>query len=279
MKASRRAAVDGSRFGAPATLRSFAVALFAALLTTLSLLGVVALRMARRVVTPAARVPDTHIVDIDVPAQTITLARTPDTELPGRYGLFTHGSTDYLKVGTVLSSDAHTVKRKLLTQVTGASTLASEAAFSGWYYERPDELHLPFTIEHVHAALGTCPAWLFPAATPDDAAAETWVIQIHGRGTTGRSACAPSPSSTGSASPLSWCRTATTVRRRARAPEPTRWARRSGVTSTPPSAGHAATVRAASCSWAGRWAERSPSRSPSAQRIASSSPESSSIRR
>ncbi|WP_312676250.1 alpha/beta fold hydrolase [Microbacterium sp.] len=185
MKASRRAAVDGSRFGAPATLRSFAVALLTALLTTLSLLGVVALRMARRVVTPAARVPDTHIVDIDVPAQTITLARTPDTELPGRYGLFTHGSTDYLKVGTVLSSDAHTVKRKLLTQVTGASTFSSEAAFSGWYYERPEELHLPFTVEHVHAALGTCPAWLFPTPdSSDDAAAETWVIQIHGRGTT-----------------------------------------------------------------------------------------------
>ncbi|MGB4778027.1 alpha/beta hydrolase family protein [Microbacterium sp.] len=182
MKASRRAAVDGSRFGALLMLRSLAVALSAALLTTVSLLAVVAIRLARRVVTPASRAADTRIVDIDVPAQTITLARTPDTELPGRYGLFTRGTADYLKVGSVLASDANTVKRKLLTQVTGAASLSADAAFSGWYYERPEELHLPFTLEHVPSAVGTCPAWLFPA---DDAVTEPiWVIQIHGRGTT-----------------------------------------------------------------------------------------------
>ncbi|QOC25555.1 alpha/beta fold hydrolase [Microbacterium hominis] len=184
MKAPRRAAFGASRIGPAATLRMLALALAAALFAVVAMAAGVALRMARRVVTPSGRVPDTRIVDIDVPAQTITLARTADTVLPGRYGLFTTGSADYLKVGSVLSSDETTVKRKLLTQVSGQSTLAPAAAFSGWYYQRPEELHLPFTTEHVHAAIGPCPAWLFPAEPTRDLDDETWVIQIHGRGTT-----------------------------------------------------------------------------------------------
>lgn len=183
MKASRRAVAGGSQFGRPETVRALALALASLLFAASSLLALVVLKMARRVVTPSARATDTRILDVDVAAQTITLGRTPDTMLPGRYGLFTSGSTDYLKVGSVLSSDARSVKRKLLTQVTGEADLAAEAAFSGWYYERPEELHLPFTLEHVHAAIGTCPAWLFPAAVESDENA-TWVIQIHGRGTT-----------------------------------------------------------------------------------------------
>lgn len=184
MKAPRRAALGASRIGAPATLRMLALSLAAALMATAAMAFAVALRMARRVVTPSRRLPDTRIVDIDVPAQTITLARTPDTVLPGRYGLFTTGSADYLKVGSVLASDGETVKRKLLTHVGGESSLAADAAFSGWYYERPEELHLPFTHEHVPAAIGACPAWLFPAEPRSDVEDETWVIQIHGRGTT-----------------------------------------------------------------------------------------------
>ncbi|HYP73134.1 MAG TPA: alpha/beta fold hydrolase, partial [Microbacterium sp.] len=105
------------------------------------------------------------------------------TELPGRYGLFTTGATDYVKIGSVLSADASSVKRKLLTEVGGGMSLAAEAAFSGWYFRRPEELHLPFTTEHVHTAVGSCPAWLFPAG-PDGDPGDTWVIQIHGRGTT-----------------------------------------------------------------------------------------------
>lgn len=184
MKAPRRAAFGASRIGSAATLRMLSLGLAAALFAASAMASAVALRMARRVVTPSRRIPDTRIVDIDVPAQTITLARTADTVLPGRYGLFTSGSTDYLKVGSVLSSDETTVKRKLLTQVSGQSTLEPAAAFSGWYYERPEELHLPFTAEHVPAAIGPCPAWLFPAAPGGDLEEETWVIQIHGRGTT-----------------------------------------------------------------------------------------------
>jgi alpha-beta hydrolase superfamily lysophospholipase len=180
MMPSRRAAGPSAR----TVLSSLAVALGAALAGVLTMMGFVTVRMARRVVTPAGRRPDTRIVDVDVAAQTITLARTADTELPGRYGLFTTGTAPYVKLGSVLSMDSATVKRKLLTEVDGAAQLSADAAFSGWYHHSPAELHLPYTAELVPAAVGPCPAWIFPAEESSD----TWVIQIHGRGTT-RSEC------------------------------------------------------------------------------------------
>ena len=199
MKASRRAVAPDARtaprgrtaahvgIGKAVALRTVlgatAVGLASALVAVTAGLAFVTVRVARRVVMPARRAPDTRILDVDVAAQTITLGRTPDTALPGRYGLFTTGATDYLKIGSVLASDAGTVKRKLLTEVEGDMHLAPEAAFSGWYFHQPEELHLPFTQEYVPSPLGPCPAWLFPAET-DGETSDHWVIQIHGRGTT-----------------------------------------------------------------------------------------------
>lgn len=188
MLASRRAAVRGAsparsaRPPAPALVAGLRVALTVlslALAAVLALLAAGSLRMARRVVTPAARVPDTRILSLDTAAQTITLSRTPDTELPGRYGLFTTGTSDYVKLGSVLSEDATSVTRKLLTHVGSDARLTPAAAFSGWYYDRPEQLHLPFTPELIGSTVGPCPAWLFPAGEGG-----TWVIQVHGRGTT-----------------------------------------------------------------------------------------------
>ena len=138
----------------------------------------VAGRLARRVVTPAARVADTRILSLDTAAQTITLTRTEDTSLPGRYGLFTSGSASYLKLGTVLSESETAVTRKLLTHIDVDAELDADAAFSGWYFDRPEQLQLPFTNEVIGTSLGPCPAWLFPAADDNG----RWVIQIHGRG-------------------------------------------------------------------------------------------------
>ena len=196
MVSSRRAAWDGARSypggpkalpprrarrtpalvaGAKAALTVLSVAL-AAVLGALAAGSVV---MARKVVTPARRQADTRILALDTAAQTITLSRTLDTELPGRYGLFTSGTSDYIKLGSVLSEDASSVKRKLLTHIPADASLDPEAAFSGWYYDHPEQLHLPFTPELIGSTVGPCPAWLFPAGEGD-----TWVIQVHGRGTT-----------------------------------------------------------------------------------------------
>jgi len=133
---------------------------------------------ARRVVTPIARRNDTHILKIDTGAQTIELSRTPDTELPGRYGLFTTGTYGYVKLGAVLSADRTSVRRKLLTQIEPGAQVDRDAAFSGWYYMTPSELHLPWESVLIGSPAGPCPAWLFPAES------STWVIQVHGRGAT-----------------------------------------------------------------------------------------------
>ncbi|MCD2169857.1 alpha/beta fold hydrolase [Microbacterium sp. JC 701] len=180
MNAPRRAA--GSR-ASRRTTTGLGIALSALSVTlaaSAAALGAVSLRVARTVVRPAGRRPDTRIVRLDAAAQTITLARTPDTSLPGRYGLFTVGSADYLRLGSIVGSDESTVTRKLLTHVPADGDLAAEAAFSGWYFDKPEQLHLPVEEVDIDTPVGACPAWLFPAASATD----VWVVQVHGRGTT-----------------------------------------------------------------------------------------------
>lgn len=176
---SRRAAMRGASPSLLLGIRAALTVISVALAGVLSAMAVASIHMARRVVTPAVRLPDTRILSLDTAAQTITLSRTPDTGLPGRYGLFTSGTADYVKLGSVLSETETSVKRKLLTHVPADARLAPDAAFSGWYYDRPEQLHLPFTPELIGSVVGPCPAWLFPAGEGD-----VWVIQIHGRGTT-----------------------------------------------------------------------------------------------
>lgn len=180
MNGPRRAAGPRATQRHATGIRITLAALGAALAVSSTALGAVSLRVARTVVRPAGRVPDTRIVGIDPAAQTITLARTPDTQLPGRYGLFTVGSVDYLRLGSVVGGDDDTVTRKLLTHVASDGDLAPEAAFSGWYYDRPEQLHRPFQTLDIDTGVGPCPAWEFPSTAPTD----VWVIQVHGRGTT-----------------------------------------------------------------------------------------------
>ncbi|MFJ2369891.1 alpha/beta hydrolase family protein [Microbacterium sp. NPDC087665] len=134
--------------------------------------------VARRVVTPARSGPNAKIIAVDTGAQTIELERTLDTELPGRYGLFTTGTYGYVKLGAVLSADADTVRRKLLTQIDPGARVDRAAGFSGWYYATPAELHLRWENILIGSQSGPCPAWFFPGES------STWVIQVHGRGTT-----------------------------------------------------------------------------------------------
>lgn len=158
-------------FAVPAAIAAGAAAGAAAVLAT-----------ARRVVMPSVRRNDTQILAVDTGAQTIELSRTPDTELPGRYGLFTTGTYGYVKLGAVLSADATSVRRKLLTQIEPGARVERDAAFSGWYHQSPSELHLPWESVLIGSPAGPCPAWLFSADS------STWVIQVHGRGTL-RSEC------------------------------------------------------------------------------------------
>lgn len=178
MVASRRAAMSGASPTLLTGIRAALTVISVALAGVLSVMAFASIHMARQVVTPARRQTDTRILALDTSAQTITLNRTLDTRLPGRYGLFTTGTSDYVKLGSVLSEDETSVKRKLLTHVPVDAVLSPDAAFSGWYFDRPEQLHLDFTPELIGSAVGPCPAWLFPAGD-----GEVWVIQVHGRGT------------------------------------------------------------------------------------------------
>jgi len=180
MNAPRRAAGPRASQRTNPGLRVTLSALGVALAASATALGAVSLRVARTVVRPAGRRPDTRIVRLDAAAQTITLGRSPDTVLPGRYGLFTVGSADYLRVGSIVGEDEDTVTRKLLTHVPADGDLAAEAAFSGWYFDKPGDLLLPFQSIDIDTGVGACPAWEFPARGDTD----VWVIQVHGRGTT-----------------------------------------------------------------------------------------------
>jgi len=134
--------------------------------------------VARRVVTPAPREADTQILGIDRAAQTITLSRTLDTVLPGRYGIFTNGA-GYVKLGAVLAQDEEGVTRKLLSHIDSATRLGPHGSFSGWYFDDPAQLHLPFHEELIDTPVGLAPAWVFQAGRGD-----TWAVLVHGRGTT-----------------------------------------------------------------------------------------------
>lgn len=160
------------------SLRHAVALLVPALLALGAAMTLLVLSIARRVVIPAKRPADAEILAVDTGAQTIELTRTRDTELPGRYGLFTSGTYGYVKLGAVLSADATTVRRKLLTQIEPGSRVDRHAAFSGWYYSTPSELHLRCENVLIGSPAGPCPAWFFPAES------STWVIQVHGRGVT-----------------------------------------------------------------------------------------------
>ncbi|WP_194419627.1 alpha/beta hydrolase family protein [Microbacterium abyssi] len=160
------------------SLRHAVALLLPALIALLTGAALLVFSIGRRVVTPRARIADTEILAVDTGAQTIELTRTPDTELPGRYGLFTTGTYGYVKLGAVLSADATRVRRKLLTKIEPGAKIDRPAGFSGWYYSSPTELHLPWEPVLIGSPAGPCPAWLFPAES------STWVIQVHGRGVT-----------------------------------------------------------------------------------------------
>ncbi|MBS1672612.1 MAG: alpha/beta fold hydrolase [Actinobacteria bacterium] len=160
-----------------------AIALAGAAAVGAAIGSAVVLKVARTVVTPIPRRDDTEVLAVDTGAQTIDLARTPDTELPGSYGLFVEGTPGYVKLGAVLQADAHSVRRKLLTQIDPGAQIGRHAGFSGFYYMAPGELHLPYESVLIGTPAGPCPAWFFPAPS-GSSAADTWVIQVHGRGAT-----------------------------------------------------------------------------------------------
>jgi uncharacterized protein len=141
--------------------------------------AVVTVVFARVVITPSKkREEDLRVFDVG--DETITLSATPDSLLPGRYGLFFGGDTGYARVGEIISSDKHRVTRELIAVDRGIMHDATRARWSSWYFETPVQLGVEFRSVDVQTELGPAPAWLIESAEPSD----NWVINVHGRGVT-----------------------------------------------------------------------------------------------
>jgi len=163
------------RAGAAAAIAGGAVAAT----TMLSSLGAAAY-FARKALTPDRQRPDdTHILGVD--STTVTLGVTPDTVVPGRYGLWLDDERGHVRLGGVVDLDesAARVRREVL----GVDFGHLAPGFGRWnqyYYATPPDRSLGLRTEYVDVdtELGTMPAWVVPAGTPTD----RWAILVHGRG-------------------------------------------------------------------------------------------------
>ncbi|WP_420364527.1 alpha/beta fold hydrolase [Curtobacterium sp. L3-7] len=137
--------------------------------------------IARMVVTPdrkrTERVP---IVAVDPIRKTVTLERTPDTELQGRYSLWFGGGTGHMRVGDVLGTTPTTVTRSIIAVDAGDPTSARRGRWGGWFYLTPGELDVPVEDIDVPTPNGPAPAWVVRADDP----AAPWAVLVHGRGVT-----------------------------------------------------------------------------------------------
>ncbi|MFJ3383068.1 MULTISPECIES: alpha/beta hydrolase family protein [unclassified Curtobacterium] len=137
--------------------------------------------IARMVVTPdrkrTERVP---IVAVDTGRGTVTLERSPDTELQGRYSLWFGNGTGHMRVGEVIGTTADTVTRRIIAVDAGDPTNARRGRWGGWFYLTPGELDVPVEDVDVPTPNGPAPAWIVRADDP----AAPWAVLVHGRGVT-----------------------------------------------------------------------------------------------
>ena len=135
---------------------------------------------ARKVLTPDRRRPDDMEL-LEIGAASVLVSATPDSLVPGRYGLWLEGGRGHLRVGRVLEHDAKagTVRRELLGRDFGLQR-PGPARWNSYYYAAPPEVSLGLTTRHVviESELGLMPAWQIPG--PGDGS--KWALLVHGRG-------------------------------------------------------------------------------------------------
>ncbi|GAA3746040.1 alpha/beta fold hydrolase [Leifsonia bigeumensis] len=186
MESSRRHA------GPPGRDRPVAVWAIAAGLTGLGIAVVAAavtaaaVLVARKVlVPPMSREEDTDILGVDRETGTITLSRSPDAVVPGRYSFWFGGASGHARVGEILAETAESVTRELIDVEFGDLEAAGRGRFNGWFYRRPEDLGVESEEVVIETELGPAPAWLVRASREHASGVGRgegkWVIQVHGR--------------------------------------------------------------------------------------------------
>jgi uncharacterized protein len=137
--------------------------------------------VSRAVVTPdRKRHERVRVHAVDPGARTITLERSADTELAGRYSVWFGAGTGHMRVGEVLGTTTTTVTRRIVHIDAGDPTTARRARWGGWYYLTPADVDAPVEDVDIPTPNGPAPAW---AVRADDPSAP-WAVLVHGRGVT-----------------------------------------------------------------------------------------------
>ncbi len=136
----------------------------------------------RQVVTPVAHKPDNLMVlDVDLVEQEVRLTNTPETRVPGKYGVWFAGGAGHLRVGQILTAHDHEVVRELLGVDSGTPD-PGPGRWNQYYFSGDPQTSLGLTFSEIELAtdLGPVPAWFIPA----EQAAKECAILIHGLGST-----------------------------------------------------------------------------------------------
>lgn len=120
---------------------------------------------------------------------TVTLASTGTTRLPGHYALIDPSTGVHAQIGAIIDDDGTQVIRELIN-TTGSFT-PGPVRWSGVYHSTPSQVGRYRTVE-IAAPSGELDGWIFN----EEARSSTWAIHIHGQGATPHSALRGVPAST-----------------------------------------------------------------------------------
>lgn len=134
---------------------------------------------ARKILTPdQLRPDDTEILRVE--GDTVVLGESPETVVPGRYGLWLDQGAGHARVGGILERDrVRGEVRRVLRGVDYGTLRPGPARWNQYYFGSPPDQSLGLESHNVEVGnpLGPMPAWLVPAQDSG-----RWAILVHGRG-------------------------------------------------------------------------------------------------
>ncbi len=140
----------------------------------------------RKVVTPLVVKPD-DLEILEVHDDRVVLSITPDTVVPGRYGLWLDGGAGHARIGEILERTDDSVTRRLESVEYGELGVGP-ARFNQYYVAGDPTTAWGLAHEDVlvPSEVGDLPCWLTrPAESASGGEFDgVWAILVHGRGAT-----------------------------------------------------------------------------------------------
>jgi hypothetical protein len=110
---------------------------------------------------------------------------TPDTVVPGRYGVWLDGGTGHARIGQILEQSETSVSRTL-ESLDGGELHPGPARFNQYYVagDPTTAWGLPHEDVLVPSEVGDLPSWLTRPAADPAGTEGVWAVLVHGRGAT-----------------------------------------------------------------------------------------------